>query len=240
MHKYLLSVITVVACLCALSLSSQPALAQTGASGGGDIVVQTIPGPSIAEKAKERSRNSWPWYVARASGLVAAVSLVILMLSGMGLVTGYTFRVLEPLTAWATHRALGIVFGLSVIAHMGSLLFDHFAPFSIAQLLVPWLSDFRPITLFGVHVGSLYIALGILAFYGTALVVITSLVWVEKKPVLWKLVHLLSYIVILFVFIHALYLGTDLAHGLLRWVWIISGIVIACLVIHRLWRAKTT
>lgn len=240
MYKYLLSIIVGVACLFTFAASKQPVFAQSSSSGGGDIVVQTIPGPSIADKARERSKNSWPWYVARASGLVAAVSLVILMLSGMGLVTGYTFRVLEPLTAWATHRALGIVFGLSVLAHMGSLLFDHFAPFSIAQLLVPWLSDFRPITLFGVHVGSLYIALGILAFYGTALVVITSLVWVEKKPTLWKLVHLLSYLVILFVFIHALYLGTDLTHGWLRWIWIVSGLSIACLVIHRLWRAKTT
>lgn len=172
--------------------------------------------------------------------MVAAVLLVILMMSGIGQVTGYTFRFLDPLTAWASHRALGIAFGVSVLTHIFSLLFDNFVHFSFWQLLIPWHSNYKPVTLFGFHLGSLYVALGVLAFYGAALVVISSLLWVEKKPYLWKLIHLLNYLVILFVFIHALYLGTDLMHGILRWLWIVLGITIVFAVIHRLWRAKTT
>jgi len=87
--------------------------------------------------------------------------------------------------------------------------------------------------------GSLFVALGVLAFYGLILVVITSLLWIEKKPFLWKIIHLLSYLVMVFVFIHALYLGTDLASGLWRWVWIASGVIVAAAVVARLWRAKT-
>lgn len=218
---------------------AKPALAQSN-NNSGNVIVQTIPGPTLADKIEERTKSSWPWYLARASGIVAALSLIVLMISGIGQVTGYTFKFLEPLTAWASHRALGIAFGVAVLVHIFSLLFDKFVTFNLWQLLVPWLSNYQPVTIFGMHLGSLYVALGVLAFYGTILVVLTSLLWVDKKPYTWKLLHLLSYAIILFVFIHALYLGTDLMHGILRWLWILFGLSIAVATIHRLWRAKTT
>lgn len=219
-------------------LCSTPAYGQAN-DFSGDVVVQTIPEQTAADKLSSRAKTSWPWYVTRGSGLVAAGSLIILMLSGVGLVTGYSFKFLEPLTAWASHRALGIIFGISVLVHVFVLLFDHFAPFNIWHLLIPWLSDYKPVTIFGVHFGSLYLALGILSLYGVVAVVLTSLVWIEKKPYIWKLVHLLSYLVMLFVFVHALYLGTDLTHGILRWIWIVTGIGIGFAILHRLWRVKT-
>jgi hypothetical protein len=220
------------------ALVNKPVLAES--TNTSNIIVQPIIGPSIGEKLAQRTKASWPWYVTRASGLVAAVSLVLLMVSGIGQVTGYTFRFLEPLTAWATHRALGITFAIAVFLHIFALLFDHFAPFTIWQVLIPWLSNYKPATIFGLHVGTLYVALGVLAFYGVIIVVLSSYIWLEKKPALWKLLHLLSYIIMLFVFIHSLYLGTDLVHGVFRWIWIISGYIVIAVVVHRLYRARTT
>ena len=81
--------------------------------------------------------------------------------------------------------------------------------------------------------------MGVLAFYGALIIVISSLLWVEKKPYVWKLLHLLSYLVLIFVFIHALYLGTDLAGGILRYIWIAIGVGGLGLIICRLWRSKT-
>lgn len=204
------------------------------------IIVKNVTGPSVADKFSERAKASWPWYVTRASGLVAAVSLVILMLSGIGQVTGFMFKFLEPLTAWATHRALGIIFGVSVLVHIGVLLFDHFAPFSLFQLLIPWLSDYKPVTLLGFKLGSLWVAFGVFAFYGVIAIVLTSYIWIEKKPTYWKLVHLASYFVLLLVFFHALFLGTDLAHGIFRALWLFAGYALVGLIVHRLYRARTT
>lgn len=221
-----------------LLLGAGVAQAQSSLSDS-NVVVQTIPGPTLAQSVAQRTKSSWPWYLARASGLVAAVALVLLMLSGIGQITGLTFRFLDPLTAWATHRALGLALAASVVVHIVSILFDHFVPFRIIDVLVPWLSNYKPVTFLGFHLGSLYIALGVLAFYGLAMITITSLVWIDKKPYTWKLFHILAYMVMLFVFVHALYLGTDVAHGLLRVVWIGLGILIAWLVVSRLWRAKT-
>lgn len=197
--------------------------------------IQTVPMQQIIN----RLATTWPWYLVRASGIVAAISLVILMLSGIGSVTGHTFRFLEPLTAWASHKALGVVFGISVLIHMSGLLFDSFVHFSLLDIFVPWLSNYKPVTILGMQFGSLFVALGVLAFYSTTLVVITSLLWIEKRPLLWKLSHLMSYLVMIFVFVHALYLGTDLAGGLLHWVWLALGVGVGVAVVARLWRAKT-
>lgn len=213
------------------ALSSSPVV--------GDVIVRNIKGPTVAQKIEARAKTSWPWFIARGSGIVAGIALILLMLSGIGQITGDTFRFLEPLTAWASHRALGITFAIAGSLHMAALLFDTFVPFNVAQLFIPWLATYKPVTLWGHQFGSLYVALGILAFYLSVIVVATSLVWVEKKPYVWKVLHILSYIIIAFVFIHALYLGTDLAHGVLRLVWIFFGLLIGFGSLYRLWRAKT-
>ena len=201
-----------------------------------DILIPSVQGQSVTQRLANRARSSWPWYITRAAGLLAAFTLVLLILSGVGLITGYTFRFFEPLTAWAVHRAIGITFGVSVLVHIGALLFDKFVPFSILQALVPFLSPYRPLTIAGYHLGSLYVALGILAFYGLALIIITSLFIMDRRPRLWKAVHILSYLVVAMVFVHALFIGTDLAHGSFRAAWLIFGGLLLVAILMRLRR----
>lgn len=208
-----------------------PALADSDA-----VQLKSIPGDNALELTTAQVRQSWPWYLTRASGLIAGVCLIIMTLSGVGLVTGHTFRFLEPLTAWATHRALGITLAVAVIVHIVTLLFDHFVPFSIPEILVPWLSQYEPVELFGVNFGSLWVALGVLALYLIILIVLTSLFWIDKKQKTWKISHLLSYLALAFVFFHALFLGTDTGSGWLRWVWIAAGIGIVIASLARLKR----
>lgn len=207
---------------------------------GGTAVVKSVPSQSLSDTVVNRAKTSWPWYVVRASGLIAGASLIILLLSGIGSVTGHTFRFLEPLTAWATHRALGIVFVVSVVIHMAGLLFDKFVSFNIVSLLVPWVSDYKPLQLFGVNLGSLYVAMGVLAFYGALAILFTSLFWVDKKPKIWKFLHLMSYAVMALVFVHALFLGTDTGDGLVRLGWIAGAILVIVAIVARLRRVGAT
>ncbi len=219
--------------------SSSLALAATsGASSANspDILVPAVQGPSVKQRLESRAKASWPWYITRAAGFVAAFALVILILSGVGLITGYTFRILEPLTAWATHKAIAMVFGVAVIVHITALLFDKYVPFTIATALVPFASNYRNVTIAGHHLGSLYVALGIFAFYILLAIIISSLLWIDKKPYTWKAIHFLAYLVMIFVFFHALYLGTDLAHGIFRILWIIFGVAVAVAIVYRLSR----
>lgn len=233
----------IILCACVGFVTLAPAIASARSSvAPGDtanVKVETIPGQHFDEVIEQQAKKSWPWYVIRASGIVAAITLAALMLSGIGSVTGHFFKVLEPLTAWATRRAMGIMFVAAIAIHMLTLLVDHYAPFTIAELLVPFASDLKPVTLFGINFGSLFVALGIFAFYGSLLIMITSLIWIDTKPRLWKWLHYVSYLVVAMVAIHGLYLGTDIskAGGV---PWLITLGIVAIFIVIRLRRVGST
>jgi predicted ferric reductase len=217
-----------------------PITTQTSQTNQNSInVVPVAPRSVVEQQVTLRVKLSWPWYVTRAAGLLAAALLVLLAISGIGQITGYTYRVVEPITAWAIHRALGIAFGLSVLAHILPLLVDRFVPFSLTQILVPFTSHYKMVTIAGTRI-SLWVGLGIISFYLIALIIITSLLWVDKKPRTWKFIHLASYLAFVGIFLHALYVGTDLAKGWLRIVWLVVGAVVLLAIISRLARARST
>ncbi len=202
-----------------------------------NLLVDPVQGPPVSKQLEKRAKESWPWYITRGAGFVAAISLVMLMLSGIGFITGASFKFLEPLTAWATHKAIAYVFGVSVVIHVVALLFDKYVPFTIAQALIPFLSNYRELTIGGHYFGSLYVALGVFALYFVLAIILSSILWIDKKPHTWKLYHFLTYLVMIFVFFHALYLGTDLTHGVFRLLWIVFGIAVAVAIVFRLRRA---
>lgn len=194
---------------------------------------------STVQIATQRFDATWTWYVIRAAGFVAAGLLILLMLSGIGMVTGYTYRFFQPAKAWIVHRALALALSASVIVHVTFLLFDHYVPFNIFQVLIPFASSYKRSKLLGVPVGSLSIALGILAMYAIAIVVLSSLGWIDTKKGLWKKLHYLSYFIIVAVFFHALYTGADLTYGAFRKLWLLIGFILAVAILSRLWRAGT-
>jgi hypothetical protein len=196
-------------------------------------------GTSVAQQVVVKAKTSWSWYATRASGLVAALLLILLILSGIGQVTGMTYRIVEPLAAWGLHRALGIAFGASVVVHIVVLLFDKFAPFTLIQVLIPFKSNYMPVTIAGHYFGSLYVACGVFAMYAAAIVILTSLFWIDKMPVLWRLSHYLSYLLVILIFFHGLFTGTDTRHGLVRLIWWFCGCVLILGIFSRLRRAWT-
>lgn len=181
---------------------------------------------------------SWPWYVIRASGFVAAGLLILLMLSGIGQVTGLTYRFLEPVRAWTVHKAMAFALCVAIALHAGFLLLDHFVHFSLVQITVPFQSSYSNGTkVWGIALGSLGVTLGILAMYGVAVIVASSLGLINRKKKAWRSLHYTSYFVVLAVFVHALYTGTDLRYGLFRATWISLIVVVGMAVLSRLARA---
>lgn len=75
--------------------------------------------------------------------------------------------------------------------------------------------------------------------YIAGIIIVSSLLWVEKKPVLWRFLHYGGYLLVLLVFLHALYLGTDLKQGVLRIIWFLIGGAIFIGVVSRMYRAGT-
>jgi predicted ferric reductase len=197
-------------------------------------------GSSEVQLATSRVAASWTWYVIRAAGFVAAGLLILLMLSGIGQVTGLTYKLIAPIKAWAIHKALAFALCAAIVVHVGFLLVDHFMPFSLVQVLVPFVSHYSNGTrLFGIGLSSIAVALGILAAYGVAVIVLSSLGWIDTKQGIWRKLHYISYFVMIAVFIHALGVGSDLKYGLFRSAWIFIAGILVIAVLSRLWRART-
>ena len=197
----------------------------------------------FAQSVSSRVSSSWSWYVIRASGFIALGLLVLIMLSGIGFVTGYSYRFMEPVRAWAVHKALSLALGVAILAHVCALLIDKFVPFTLLQILVPFTKSYtNHATLFGINLTWLAIPAGVLSMYGLFLVILSSLDtvgWISNKKHLWRLVHLISYLTMFLVFIHSLASGTDLKSGWIRGLFevLLAVLVVACVL--RLTRSKT-
>lgn len=195
---------------------------------------------SAASVAAHRVSDTWTWYVIRASGLTAATLLILLMISGIGQVTGLTYRFIEPLKSWALHKALAIALCVAVVIHGGFLLIDNYIKFSIPDVLVPFMSHYNNGTkLFGLPLGDLGVAFGVLAAYCIAITVASSLSWIDTKKGLWRKLHYLNYLVAILVFLHVAYVGSDVRYGAFRRIWILVGLLLIVGIVSRLFRAKT-
>jgi predicted ferric reductase len=195
---------------------------------------------TASQVALSRVANSWPWYVIRASGFVSAGLLLLLMLSGIGQVTGLTYKIWEPVKAWAIHKAMGIALCVSIAIHILTLLIDKYVSFSIPQIVVPFLSHYtNGAKLLGLSLSWIAVASGILAMYGVAMIVASSLGWIDTHKKTWRWLHYASYAVVLLVFVHGLGVGTDLAHGAWRVLWMIVGAILVVGIISRLRRVGT-
>lgn len=182
---------------------------------------------------------SWPWYVVRAAGVVAVVLLALVTLSGIGMVTGLTYRFFEPLRAWALHRTLSIALTLSALIHIFFLLVDRFEPYSLANILVPFSAQYEHSKVFGIHAGSFYNALGIIGAYLLVIVLISSFTIIETRKRAWRWLHYLSYPLAIAVFFHVLFLGTDFKHGFIRILWLGVGLLLLAGAVSRLRRVNT-
>ncbi len=165
-----------------------------------------------------RLLDSWPWFVIRGAGFAALLLLILLMLSGIGHITGWTYRYLEPVKAWLVHKWMAYMLVAMVLVHMFTLLIDKYVTFHLKDIFVPFANHYSNQTsLLGVSAGVFAVASGILAFYGIIYVVLTSLKYVDTNKTFWKYSHYVSYAVMVMVFFHALNTGSDLVSGVVRW-----------------------
>ena len=193
---------------------------------------------SVFETVQSRVSSSWPWYIIRASGFTAVALLILLTISGIGQVTGFVFRFIEPIKAWAIHKTIAFALCAAVIVHGGFLLIDHYVKFSLPQILVPFLNRYsNGSSLLGINLSWFAIASGIIAAYGIIIVVVSSLTMIDKNKKTWKLLHYLSYGVAILVFFHALSSGSDLRYGIFRIGFIALWLAIIAAIISRIYRA---
>lgn len=140
-----------------------------------------------------------PWYLARASGVIALALLVASLVWGVLLAT----RVLRPhdRPAWLLdlHRWLGgMAVGMTGL-HLLGLWLDGYVHFGLTELLIPGASEYRPVA----------VALGIVALYLLVAVELTSLLRRRLGARTWRLVHTSSYALTWLAVVHGALAGSD-------------------------------
>lgn len=167
------------------------------------IFTQTIPTSTAVAQTTPGSNqpNSIPyvWIIIRATGIISYILLTLLAGSGMLLTTGVLFRIISPATAWSVHRAMASTMTVSIILHVGMLLFDQYIGMNIIHLLVPFVSPYQTVL----------VALGIIGMYLLVLLLATSLYTFVSHPRFWRAVHYLAFPAFVLLFIHGMLIGTD-------------------------------
>lgn len=146
------------------------------------------------------------WYLARSSGIVAALLLVASVLWGLLSSTRMFRGRITPAWLLDLHRWLGTLTVGFTIVHLAALWADDYLEFDPATLLVPFLSEWRPAA----------VALGIGAFYLIVAVQATSRLRSRIPRRVWRIVHLGSFPALWLVFMHAGLAGSDTGHPLYR------------------------
>jgi predicted ferric reductase len=180
------------------------------------------------------------WYLIRVSGIVSVALLLLIIISGIGQVTGWTYRFMPPVRAWLVHKILAYSLVGAVALHIFPLLIDKFHPATLIQLFVPFLLQYNNSTTFlGLPLAPVAVGFGVVSIYLMALIILSSLKWNTTKPRLWGWIHYSSYLLMALIFVHVLYTGSDVKESLGRGLWILAGIIILIATALRLWRAGT-
>jgi predicted ferric reductase len=163
------------------------------------------------------------WYVTRAAGIIAYLLLWLSTAWGLAV----TSKVLDPALPRAftfdAHEFLSLLALGFTALHVLVLLADQYLPFSVAQILVPFASTYRPV----------WVGLGVIGLYLTILVSVTFYArrWIGAGA--FRSIHYLSYVAYALVTLHAWFAGTDSALPATRWLYLSSALVIIFLTVYR-------
>lgn len=171
----------------------------------------------------------WDWYIVRASALIGFLLLYISIFVGTASCLPGIKKYFLRLRSLNFHCWISVQALIFALIHGISLLFHKFIPFSLADIFIPFHSNYEP----------LLVALGTICLYLMIILIAISYARKYISAGLWRSIHFLNIGLYISAIVHALYLGTDLKSGLLREVFVwVNGLLIILLffnMIHRIW-----
>ena len=206
---------------------------------GAEIVGKTNPLDPNSPSAKEviqikasilEKENLWAWHLARASALIGYLSLFISIFLGLAIKTPYLKKIVSPFYSYQMHCWISLQAILFALFHGVILMFDTFIGFRLENIFVPFINSSQYLT--GINAN--FLALGIISFYLMIILVLTSYLRRFINNKIWRALHFLNIGLFVIVFIHALFMGTDLKNGMLRWIFIGMNALLAFIFIFNL------
>jgi sulfoxide reductase heme-binding subunit YedZ len=147
--------------------------------------------------------HTW-WYLARSSGLVAWALLAATVVWGLLLATRVLDRTPSPKWLNDLHRFLAGIAVVFTFVHVGTLVADSYVHFSAADVLVPFVSSWRPVA----------VAWGVITLWLLVAVEVSSLLMKHLPRRLWRAIHLTSFALFVAATAHAFAAGSDVRNQL--------------------------
>jgi predicted ferric reductase len=163
------------------------------------------------------------WYLTRATGVIALVLLTASM--SLGLLS--SVRYARP--GWPRFVTAGLHQNLSLLAlaftciHVVTTLADSYAPVHVQDVVIPFISAYRP----------LWLGLGAVAFDLMLALILTSVARTRMSHRSWRLVHWGSYLCWPVAVLHGLGTGSDTQ---VRWVLALTAACVAVVAGLCAWR----
>jgi sulfoxide reductase heme-binding subunit YedZ len=162
------------------------------------------------------------WQIIRSTGVIAYLFLTL----GMCLGILYSFPIWKGKTKANLYKwhTVGTISGTAVgLLHGITTVIDTYVPFSWQEVLIPFAARTDPV----------WNGLGTLAGYGMLFVILTTDLRNKIGKKVWLTLHMLSYPVFVMSLLHGYFAGSDSAQPGIRFMYVMSIILILSLTIMR-------
>lgn len=144
------------------------------------------------------SQQLW-WFVTRAAGVIAYLLLWFSTIWGLAIPTKFLLPWLDHTYTVDFHEYISLLAIGFTILHVFVLTLDRYMPYNVAQILIPFMSPYRPV----------WVGFGVIALYLTLLVTVTFYLRSKIGMKAFRSIHMLSLIGYAAVTVHGIYAGTD-------------------------------
>ena len=162
------------------------------------------------------------WYVTRASGIIAYLLLWFSTILGLAVTSKYLDGMLDRLFTYDFHEFISLLSVGFTLVHVIVLMLDQYMPYSLAQILVPFISPYRPF----------WVGVGVISFYMILLVTITFYMRNRIGTRAFRAIHVLSLAGYIGVTLHGYYSGTDTALPSMQILYDITGLAVLFLTVY--------
>jgi hypothetical protein len=146
----------------------------------------------------------------------------VILASIIGLLIIWQISQLAPATAIATVFNRLFAWSRFLFLHVLVLMVDRYTPYSLAQILFPFLSPYRPF----------WVGIGVIGFYLTLLVTVTFYLRKHIGVKAFQSIHVLSLVAFFGAALHGIFAGTDSALLVTRWMYAGTLLVVVFLLSH--------
>ncbi len=176
------------------------------------------------ELASSLNGGKAPWYATRAAGVIAYAALGLSTVWGLLTSSRLVMRWVALPLASELHKSFSFI-GLAALGLHGVVLtYERTIPYSLAQIAVPFLSDYRPVQVgLGIITGYLMLALTA-SFYFRQ----------HTGQKAWRAFHFTGFGAYILATVHGLTAGTDTTAFRMQIIYIASGAAVLFLTYVRI------